>query len=61
MAQHPKGPEVRARHRLWQRLAGAVALIAALRLCDYLMGWNLGIDRLGFRESPATGGNDCHD
>jgi len=52
----PKGPEVRARRRLWQRLAGAVALIAALRLCDYLMGWNLGIDRLGFRESPATVG-----
>jgi PAS domain S-box-containing protein len=42
--------------RLSQRLAVAVALIAALRLCDYLMGWNLGIDRLGFRESSATVG-----
>ena len=49
-----KGPEVRARRRLRQSLAAAVALIAALRLLDYLMGWNLGIDRLGFRESPAA-------
>ena len=56
---HPsasEGPPVPAKYRLWQGLAGAVAFIAALRLCDYVMGWNLGIDRLGFRESPTSGG-----
>jgi hypothetical protein len=51
-APHRSAPQGRG-HRLGQGLAGVVALMAALRLCDYLMGWNLGIDRLGFPESPA--------
>ena len=41
---------------LWQGIAGTVALIALLRLSDYLMGWNLGLDRLGFQETAATAG-----
>jgi len=51
----PEGRRAPARHWLWQGVAGAVAFIAALRLCDYLMGWNLGLDQLGFRESPGIG------
>ncbi|MBD2246126.1 ATP-binding protein [Nostoc sp. FACHB-888] len=32
----------------------AVTTIAALTLCQYLFGWNLGIDELIFRDSPTS-------
>ncbi|MEH2113777.1 PAS domain S-box protein [Nostoc sp.] len=32
----------------------AVTAIAALTLCQYLFGWNLGIDELVFRNSPTS-------
>ncbi|MEH1790472.1 MAG: PAS domain S-box protein [Nostoc sp.] len=32
----------------------AVTTIAALTLCQYLFGWNLGIDELVFRDSPTS-------
>ena len=40
----------------WQWFAAAVAFIGLLRLSAYLMGWNLGIDLFGFRESPGADG-----
>jgi PAS domain S-box-containing protein len=49
------------RHRVWIRFlsqAGAalVAMIASLRLTDYALGWNFGIDALGFDESLPSAG-----
>jgi PAS domain S-box-containing protein len=52
----PDGAHEPSRRWLWQGIAGAVALIALLRLCDYLMGWNLGMDRLGFQEPAGAAG-----
>ena len=40
----------------WQGFAAAVAFIGLLRLSAYLIGWNLRIDLLGFRESPGADG-----
>ncbi|MEH2091234.1 PAS domain S-box protein [Nostoc sp.] len=37
-----------------QFCAIAVTTIAALTLCQYLFGWNLGIDELVFRDSPTS-------
>ncbi|MEH1985364.1 MULTISPECIES: PAS domain-containing sensor histidine kinase [unclassified Nostoc] len=37
-----------------QVCAIAVTTIAALTLCQYLFGWNLGIDELVFRDSPTS-------
>ncbi|MEH1999439.1 MAG: ATP-binding protein [Nostoc sp.] len=40
---------------LISRVCGiAVTTIAALTLCEYLFGWNLGIDELLFRDSPTS-------
>ncbi|MDZ7951151.1 PAS domain S-box protein [Nostoc sp. DedQUE09] len=37
-----------------QVCAIAVTIIAALTLCEYLFGWNLGIDELVFRDSQTS-------
>jgi len=41
-------------HPILVTLAFVVASIALLRLGDHLLGWNLGIDRLGIRAVPAS-------
>jgi PAS domain S-box-containing protein len=39
--------------RFWARgLASAVVIMGALSLAEFLFGWDLGIDRLVFRETP---------
>ncbi|MFN6481754.1 MULTISPECIES: PAS domain S-box protein [unclassified Nostoc] len=40
--------------RISKVCAIAVSTIAALTLCQYLFGWNLGIDELLFRDSPTS-------
>jgi PAS domain S-box-containing protein len=53
IAHERRGP---AWHRASRICAAAVVLIGLLRLADYLLGWNLGVDHLGFKKPSASAG-----